>query len=118
MTVACLAGLPDLTVIYSGEETRDFVTVHTSDLLSDVLANAPQGALLVTVQAHLNTAAVAVQKNMPAVVVCSNRPLPEDFVQSCRREHIGLFVTPLTQYEFSGRLFCLLNPGYIPARKT
>ncbi|MBN2875543.1 MAG: iron-sulfur binding hydrogenase, partial [Spirochaetales bacterium] len=37
----------------------DIVDAYSSDLLSDVMANAVEGSVLITIQAHLNTIAVA-----------------------------------------------------------
>ena len=42
---------------------------YASDLLSDVLANAPHGGVLVTVQVHMNVIAVALHAGLAAVVL-------------------------------------------------
>ena len=53
----------------------DVTEGYVSDLLSDVLANAPQGAVLVTVQAHMNVIAVAVHAGLAAVIFAGGRAL-------------------------------------------
>ncbi len=87
----------------------DIKTVYCSDLLSDVLANAPEYSILVTVQAHQNTVAVSSMKEIPAIIVCNNRECPEDMVQSAFYQNIGVFLTPLNQFTVSGRLYSAMN---------
>ena len=51
---------------------------YTSDLLSDVMAHCPEGAVLVTVQNHKNTVAVCTLVGAPAILVVHNRENPAD----------------------------------------
>jgi hypothetical protein len=78
---------------------------YTSDLLSDVMGHAQLGQILVTIQAHRNTVAVASLIGVPAIVICNGRPIPEDMVDAAREEGIALLRTELNQFEVSGRLF-------------
>ncbi len=55
---------PELSVNGGAEVTRG----HASDLLSDVLANAPSGGVLLTIQVHMNVIAVALHAGLAAVV--------------------------------------------------
>ena len=61
--------LKNLTNINSEENIS---SVYSSDLLSDILANAPEKSLIITVQAHINTVAVAWTKKSPAIILCNN----------------------------------------------
>lgn len=79
--------------------------VYTSDLLSDAMAHAPENGVLVTIQAHKNTVAVATLRDLTAIVICNNRPLPDDMLAAARSEGIGVAVTSLDQYAVSGRLY-------------
>lgn len=79
--------------------------VYTSDLLSDVMAHAQEGQALVTIQAHKNTVAVATLVGLPAIIICNDRELPEDMIESAAQEGIAIFRTALDQYEVSGRLW-------------
>ena len=87
----------------------DVLGAYTSDLLSDVMGFARDGDVLITIQAHKNTIAVASLVGCPAVIVCNNRPLPEDMVDAAAKEGIGIAVSPETQFVISGRLFRLLG---------
>ena len=55
---------PELSVNGGADVTRG----HASDLLSDVLANAPSGGMLLTIQVHMNVIAVALHAGLAAVV--------------------------------------------------
>ncbi len=78
---------------------------YTSDLLSDVMANAQDGCILVTIQAHNNTVAVASLAGAVAILICGGRPVPDDMITSAQRESIGLFRTKQNQFQTS----CLLG---------
>lgn len=112
-TLEELARALDLTELVAGERSAAVTCAYTSDLLSDVLANAPRGCALVTVQAHLNTAAVAHEKGCPCVIICNGRPVPDDMRAACKKKGIALFSTRLCQYEASGRIFQLLSADYV-----
>jgi hypothetical protein len=82
---------------------------YTSDLLSDVMANARDGGLLITIQAHKNTVAVATLVNITAIVVCNSRPLPPDMLEAAREEGIAVLLTAENQFTVSGKLYNLLR---------
>ena len=46
---------------------------YASDMLSDVMGNARQGALWVTLQTHQNIVAVAVMKSLAGIVLVKGR---------------------------------------------
>ncbi len=86
-------------------EDRDLSGAYTSDLLSDVMGKAEADSVLITIQAHKNTVAVASLLGLGAVVLCNDRPIPEDMVQAAAAEGIAILTTPLSQFEVSGRLW-------------
>jgi hypothetical protein len=79
-------------------------TGFTSDLLSDIMANAPAHSALVTLQAHLNTLAVASLAGVHAVILTSGREAPPDMLAAARREGILLLQTNDNQYQASIKL--------------
>ena len=82
---------------------------YTSDLLSDVMANAGEDSVLVTIQAHRNTIAVASLAGIRAIVICNGREVPADMVEAAVDEGIAIFRTSMTQFEVSGRLHATLH---------
>ncbi len=53
------------------DPAREVDQAHASDLLSDVLANAPAGGLLLTIQVHMNVIAVSLHAGLSAVIFTS-----------------------------------------------
>ncbi len=108
MTVSQAAEELGLETLSPGDGTRELVDVYTSDLLSDVMGNAGDEAVLVTIQAHKNTVAVATLKDSPAIILCNSRPIADDMLEAAANEHIAVYRTAENQFTVSGRLYCLL----------
>jgi hypothetical protein len=90
-------------------EDAPLAGAYTSDLLSDVMANAHEGGALITIQAHKNTVAVATLVNVSVIIVCNSRPLPEDMLEAAKDEGIAVIRTKENQYTVSGKLYGLLR---------
>jgi hypothetical protein len=90
-------------------EDADLTGAYTSDLLSDVMANAKDGGALITIQAHKNTVAVATLVNISVIVICNSRPLPEDMLEAAKDEGIAVIRTTRNQFTVSGMLYELMN---------
>jgi hypothetical protein len=78
---------------------------YASDLLSDVLANAPVGGILVTLQVHLNVIAVASHAGLRAVIFSCGRLPEEDVIERAAEEGLSLFASSADTFELSGRLY-------------
>lgn len=98
-------GLECLTPEVPLPESRAVAGGYSSDLLSDVLAHAPRGGVLVTIQVHMNVIAVAVHAELLAVVFASGRRPGEDVRAMAAKEGIALFATPDCAFDISGRLY-------------
>ena len=80
---------------------------HASDLLSDVLAGAPAGGVLLTIQVHLNVIAVALHA-MQAAVIFTSGMIPEETVrQRAAAEGLPLFATQQSTFDTAGKLYAL-----------
>jgi len=106
MTVRELAEKLGLEVAAGAEGLDRLVTGgYISDLLSDVMARIPQGALWITLQVHQNVAAVAVLKEVSAVcLVGGRRPLPETAAKA-GEEKIPILLSPDDAFTLAGKLF-------------
>jgi hypothetical protein len=80
---------------------------HVSDLLSDVLANAPAGGLLLTIQVHMNVIAVALHSGLAAVVFTSGMRPEEPVILKAEAEGLPLFTTAESSFDAAGRLYAL-----------
>lgn len=78
---------------------------YCGDLLSDVMAKAPPGCLWLTVQGHLNIIAVALLREMAAVVITSGREPDPDTARKAEEEGIPLFTSPESAFTLAGRLW-------------
>jgi hypothetical protein len=105
MTIREAAGLLGAKIVQDEFGDADLTGAYTSDLLSDVMANAKDGGALVTIQAHKNTVAVATLVNITCIIVCNSRPLPKDMLESAKEEGIAVLLTPENQYRVSGKLW-------------
>jgi hypothetical protein len=110
--IAQQLGLKDLTPELSAEKGADVAGGHASDLLSDVLANAPRGGVLVTIQMHMNVIAVSVHAELAAVVFAWGRAPEEAVRKRAAEERIQLYVSALSTFEIVGRLYALGLRGH------
>jgi predicted transcriptional regulator len=78
---------------------------YCGDLLSDVMANASEGCVWMTVQGHLNIIAVAVLVKMAAVVVCGGQPPDEITSKKAEEENIPILLWSGSAYDLAGRLY-------------
>lgn len=99
----------DATTVQPEFEDTEITTCYTSDLLSDVMANAGDATVLITIQAHKNSVAVASLNDISAIVLCNNRPVPEDMREAAADEGIAILVTAKNQFQVSGLLYAELN---------
>ena len=82
---------------------------YTSDLLSDVMGNADEGQLWVTLQTHRNVMAVASLKEVAAVIIVKGLEPEENTMSQRNDEGIPLLGTDLETFEISGKLYELLK---------
>ena len=86
------------------QDDPDITQGYASDLLSDVLANAPTGGVLVTLQVHLNVIAVAGHARLRAVIFSSGRRPNAEIIAKAIEEKLALFSSSLDTFELAGRL--------------
>ena len=77
---------------------------YCGDLLSDVMANATSGALWFTIQSHQNIVAVAVLKDLSAIVLVNGRHADEDTIAKAEEEGVPILLSPLSAFSLAGRV--------------
>jgi uncharacterized protein YaiI (UPF0178 family) len=82
---------------------------YVGDLLSDVMANSQAGEVWVTIQVHPNIVAVAVLKELAAVVLANGRRFQEETIHKAKEQGVTLATSPLSAFELAGRLFAMRN---------
>jgi hypothetical protein len=100
-------GFTELTPEVSGAKEADITRGYASDLLSDVLAHAPEGGLLITLQVHLNVIAVASHAELAAVVFAGDRKPEDDVLAKAAAEGLALYSSSADTFDIAGRLYAL-----------
>lgn len=110
MKVADLVKKLNLTV-FGGEDGfyREITGGYTSDLLSDVMGNASEGDVWITMQSHINVIAVASLKEVAAVILVNNYRPHDDALKKGSEEEIPLLGTDKSAFEITGLIYNLLN---------
>jgi len=91
----------------SADLSREVTGAYVSDMMSDVMGNAKDGFLWITIQVHLNIIAVASLKNLSGIILVNNRVPAEDTLKKAIEENIPIMTTPLSAFDLVGRLYGL-----------
>ena len=94
-----------------GRPDEDVYRGVAGDLLSHVMGAAPEGSCWVTIQTHVNVAAVAVLKDIPLILLAAGRQPAQDLAARCAEEGICLAGTDASLYGACARLASLGLPG-------
>jgi len=78
---------------------------YTSDMLSDVIANAGKNYIWITMQTHVNTVAVAALKDIAAIILVNYHKPSTDTIETAKTKGICLLGTVLSAFDISGRLY-------------
>ena len=78
---------------------------YASDLMSDVMANATEGDVWVTLQTHQNIVAVAVMKALAGIILVSGREPEEETLRKAEAEEVPILISKMPAFELVGRLF-------------
>lgn len=100
----------DLKVISGHNGLSNEVTGgYVSDLLSDVMGNAKEGQVWITLQTHQNIIAVGSLKDISAVIIVKSFVPETDTIEKSNIENIPLLSTEMDTFNIAGRLFELLH---------
>jgi predicted transcriptional regulator len=97
--------------IYSGNNAlnADVIGGYVSDLLSDVMGNAVEGQIWITLQTHMNILAVASLKDLPAIILVKGLKPEQDVLLKSEEEGIPVLGTDMDTFTICGRLYELLK---------
>ena len=82
---------------------------YVSDLLSDVMGNASQDQVWITLQTHQNVMAIASLKDLAAVIIVKDLEPDDDTLEHSNENDIPLLGTSMQTFEIAGKLFNDLN---------
>ena len=84
-------------------------TGYCSDLMSDVMAHAAQNCIWITIQAHKNSIAVALIKDIRAIIFTNNVPVEREVIKKAKEEKINLLRTKKDSFTICGEIYCMLE---------
>ncbi len=105
--IATRLGLYAVSEKWDGDDALEVRFGYSSDLLSDVLANAPAGSVLVTIQVHMNVVAVSSHAGVSAVIFSSGMMPDSTVVRKAEEEKIVLFGSSESTFTVVGKLYVL-----------
>ncbi len=78
---------------------------YVSDLLSDVMGNALEGDIWITLQKHVNTVAVAQLKSLSGIVLVNGRRPETDTVARAAEFGLPIVTTDRSAFDVAGVLY-------------
>jgi len=100
----------DLSVVSGqGGLMNDVSGGYVSDLLSDVIGNAREGSVWITLQTHHNILAVASLKDIAAIIIVKGAMPEEETIKKSDEENIPVLSTDKDTFTISGQLYELLK---------
>ena len=88
---------------------REIDGCYISDLLSDVMGNAMEGNIWVTLQTHKNVMAVASLKELACVILVKNLVPNDETIEQSNEEGLPILQTSLPTYEIAGKIYELIH---------
>lgn len=109
MTVDTLSQILELQVA-AGKAgvNKEIKGAYIGDLLSLVMAHAKEGDLWITVQGHINSVAVAVLDNLPAILLTEGIQPDEMMRKKAEEEAVVILTTKKNSYEIAKELIKIL----------
>ena len=88
---------------------RKVTGAYVSDLLSDVMGNAKEGDIWITLQVHQNVVAVATLLNLSAVIISRGAEPDEATIAKAEQEGVPFLTSREPTFEVAGRLYQLIR---------
>ncbi|MBI5474299.1 MAG: serine kinase [Ignavibacteriae bacterium] len=108
MTVREIKQQLGLFLCWGDEKLEHKVTGgYVGDLLSDVMANSKAGNVWITMQTHVNIVAVAVLKELAAIIIVNGRHPAEETLKKAAEEKVPILSSTLSAFDVAGRLYFL-----------
>jgi predicted transcriptional regulator len=84
---------------------RSVKSGYSGDLLSDVMANAPEGCAWLTIQSHQNIIAVAVLREMACIIITGGHTPDTETINKADNEGIPVLLWPGSGYILAGMIY-------------
>jgi predicted transcriptional regulator len=94
-------------IVFNADE--EIKNGYCGDLMSDVIAHARTDSIWITIQAHKNSIAVALIKDIRAIVFTNNVDINQEIIDKAKEENINLFRSKKNSFQICGLLYKLLE---------
>jgi predicted transcriptional regulator len=84
---------------------HEITGVYISDMVSDVIANAKAGNLLVTIQIHNNVIAAANLVDLSGILVTQGKQPTDDVIKMAEKASIPILSTELNRWQVLTKLY-------------
>jgi predicted transcriptional regulator len=108
MKVSELIEKANLTVFCGEGLEKEITGGYVSDLLSDVMGNAQEGQVWITLQNHMNVLAICSLKDLAAVILVKGIKPSEELIEKATDEGIALLGTSDQAFEIAGKVYAIL----------
>lgn len=88
---------------------REIDGCYISDLLSDVMGNAMEGNIWITLQTHKNVMAVASLKELACIILVKDLVPNAETIEQSNDDDLPVLQTSLPTYEIAGLVYNLLH---------
>ena len=92
---------------------KNITGAYVSDLLSDVIGNAKEGNIWITLQTHQNIIAVASLKDLAAIILVKGLEPNTEVIQVAEKENIPILSTDQNCFEITGYIYNILKENKI-----
>ena len=99
MTVKELSDRMGLVPLAMPGPDREVLSGYAGDLLSWVMGRAPSDAAWVTIMTNVNIVAVAMLRDVAAVIVCESAEVGEDIIARAKEQEVNLLLSKGGIYE-------------------
>ncbi|MCP4627683.1 MAG: 4Fe-4S dicluster domain-containing protein [bacterium] len=80
---------------------------YCGDLLSEIMGNAPEGCVWLTIQGHQNIVAVAVLRNMAAIIATGGQTPDDETLEKANQEGVPILLWSDSAYQLAGQLYSM-----------
>ena len=99
MTVKEFAEKQGLKVLTMPDGDREVTCGYAGDLLSWVMGKAPSDSAWFTIMSNVNIVAVAMLRDVAAIVVCEGAEIGEDVIERAKEQDVNLLLSNKGIYE-------------------
>lgn len=88
-----------------GNNDKEITLCYVSDLLSNVMGQAVEGSVWVTMQGHQNIVAIASLLSLSAIIVAGGAAIEPDTLKKAGENNITVLSTDMSTFEVAGKLY-------------